>query len=278
MHGLCLPIVTPMLTIGAVFTLTTVQNYFAKERQARQIHSMFASYVSPQIVEELIKCPSKASVGGQRRELTMLFADIVGFTAFSEQRPAEAVVAQLNEYLAAMTEVIFRWNGTLDKFVGDAIVVFWGAPLDQPDHAKLAVQCAVEMRATLRRLQDGWRKEGKPALDNGIGINTGVALVGNIGAEGKKIDYTMIGDHVNLASRLQEMTRTLKVPIILSEFTSAKLTEISHRCVNRPTDGQAADLALTRLRVVSVKGRQDPVAVYTVASECGTSEDVAVAG
>jgi adenylate cyclase len=277
-HGLCLPLVMPMLAIGAVFTVTTVRSYMFKERQAREIHTMFSTYVSPSIVKELTQSPSKVAVGGQRRELTMMFADLVGFTAFSEQRPAEAVVEQLNEYLAAMTDVIFRWNGTLDKFVGDAIVVFWGAPADQPDHARLAVRCALEMRSTLRTLQARWRQEGKPALDNGIGINTGVALVGNIGAEGKKIDYTMIGDHVNLASRLQEMTRTLKIPIILSEFTAAKLAEISHRCAEHRMGLQVADLALTRLRVLTVKGRQEPVAAYTVASEDGTSADIAAAG
>jgi adenylate cyclase len=208
----------------------------------------------------------------------MLFADLVGFTAFSEQRPAEAVVAQLNEYLAAMTDVIFRWNGTLDKFVGDAIVVFWGAPLDQPDHASLAVHCALEMRATLRRLQDDWRKEGKPALDNGIGINTGIALVGNIGAEGRKIDYTMIGDQVNLASRLQELTRSLQVQIVLSESTASALANTPAPSAKHSVAARVQDITLTRLRVVSVKGRQEPVAVYTVASECGTSADLATAG
>jgi adenylate cyclase len=206
----------------------------------------------------------------------MMFVDLVGFTAFSEQRPAEAVVKQLNEYLAAMTDVIFRWNGTLDKFVGDAIVVFWGAPVDQPNHAWLALQCAVEMRAALRTLHARWRNEGKPLLDNGIGINTGVALVGNIGAEGKKIDYTMIGDHVNLAARLQELTRTLKVPVLLSGFTAAKLTEIPNPLPDERMAPYATVPALTRLRVLNIRGRQEPVAVYSVDfSERQAVEDIA---
>ncbi len=279
-YGLCLPVIMPMATAGAVFTVITVGNYMFKERQAREIHAMFSSYVSPSIVQELMHSPSKASVGGQRKELTMMFADIVGFTAFSEQRPAEAVVEQLNEYLSAMTNVIFRWNGTLDKFVGDAIVVFWGAPLDQPDHARLAVHCALEMRTTLRDLQTRWKREGKPVLDQGIGINTGLALVGNIGAEGKKIDYTMIGDQVNLASRLQELTRTLKVSILLSEFTAAKLTEHSPDLPNHKGDAsQVPDIPLTRLHVVTVKGRQEPVAVYTVTADYGSAAgDMAAMG
>jgi adenylate cyclase len=262
--GICLPVVMPTVTIGAVFTVTTVLNYVLKERQAREIHSMFASYVSPRIVQELMKSPAKATLGGQRKELTMLFADLVGFTTFSEHRPAEEVVDQLNEYLSAMTDVIFRWNGTLDKFVGDAIVVFWGAPLDQPDHAELAVQCALEMRARLMLLQVQWKRQGKPILENGIGINTGVALVGNIGAEGKKMDYTMIGDQVNLAARFQGLTRTLGHSILLTEFTASKLGLGLDR--GKP-DAQRRGLdqiQLRKLQVVTVKGRQEPVGAYAV--------------
>lgn len=259
-QGLCLPIVMPTLTIGSVFIVTTVLNFIVKERQARDIHSMFASYVSPRIVQELMKSPSKATIGGQRKELSMLFADLVGFTTFSEHRPAEAVVDQLNEYLSAMTDVIFQWNGTLDKFVGDEIVVFWGAPLEQSDHAELAVQCAVEMRARLTVLQRQWKAQGRPILENGIGINTGVALVGNIGADGKKMDYTMIGDHVNLAARVQELTRTLGHPLLLTEFTAAKLKSRIN-----PDSPQVGHMELRKLRTVTVKGRQEPVGVYTVA-------------
>jgi adenylate cyclase len=262
--GVCLPVVMPTVTIGSVFVVTTVLNYVLKERQAREIHSMFASYVSPRIVQELMKSPSKATLGGQRKELTMLFADLVGFTTFSEHRPAEEVVDQLNEYLSAMTDVIFRWNGTLDKFVGDEIVVFWGAPLDQPDHAELAVQCALEMQARLMDLQARWKTQGKPMLENGIGINTGVALVGNIGAEGKKMDYTMIGDQVNLASRFQGLTRMLGYPILLTEFTASQLALGLDR--GKPDARRLGldQIQLRKLQVVTVKGRQEPVGAYTV--------------
>ena len=264
--GVCLPVVMPTVTIGSVFMVTTVLNYVLKERQAREIHSMFSNYVSPRIVQELLKSPSKATLGGQRKELTMLFADLVGFTTFSEHRPAEEVVGQLNEYLHAMTDVIFRWNGTLDKFVGDEIVVFWGAPLDQPDHAELALQCALEMRARLMELQIQWKTSGKPILDNGIGINTGLALVGNIGAEGKKMDYTMIGDQVNLAARFQGLTRTLGHPILLTEFTATKLALDADRGTPDPKRRWIDQIQLRKLQVVTVKGRQKPVAAYTV--EC----------
>lgn len=263
-RGICLPVVMPTLTIGSVFVVTTVLSYVFKERQARDIHSMFASYVSPRIVQELMKSPSKATLGGQRKELTMLFSDLVGFTTFSEHRPAEDVVDQLNEYLSAMTDIIFRWNGTLDKFVGDEIVVFWGAPLDQPDHAELAVQCALEMQARLKDLQARWKTQGKAILENGIGINTGVALVGNIGAEGKKMDYTMIGDQVNLAARFQGLTRMLGHPILLTEFTASKLALGLERGKPDAQRGGLDHIQLRKLQVVTVKGRQAPVGAYTV--------------
>jgi adenylate cyclase len=263
-EGFSLPLVMPILTVGSVFMGTTVLSYAVKERQAREIHAMFSSYVSPRIVQELMKHPSRASLGGERKELTMLFADLVGFTPFSEKRQAEQVVGQLNEYLGAMTEVIFKWNGTLDKFVGDEIVVFWGAPLEQPDHVELAVHCAVEMRTRLAELQERWKVEGKPVLDNGIGLNTGMALVGNIGAEGKKMDYTMIGDQVNLAARFQGLTRTLGHPILLTEHTAVRLEAgltIQHA---GDRSGSLRRLVVQKVRVVTVKGREEPIVAYTV--------------
>ena len=276
---LSLPLVMPMLTMGLVFMGTTVLNFAMRDRQAREVRAMFASYVSPRIVQELMKTPSKATLGGKRRELTMLFADLVGFTSFCEKRSAEEVIRQLNEYLGAMTDVIFRWNGTLDKFVGDEIVVFWGAPLDQPDHVELAVQCALEMRAMLAELQERWKAEGRPVLDNGIGLNTGVAVVGNIGAEGKKMDYTMIGDQVNLAARFQGLTRTLGHPILLTEYTAVRLEPVLTAQRAAVLSGDFRRLMLQKVRVVTVKGREEPVAAYTVAweseSEAATSRNVA---
>lgn len=260
-----LPLVMPLLTIGTVFSGTTLLSYALRERQAREVRAMFASYVSPKIVHELMSAPSKARLGGERKELTMLFADLVGFTPYSEKRPAEEVVAQLNEYLGAMTEVIFKWNGTLDKFVGDEIVVFWGAPLDQPDHVELGVRCALEMRRRLKDLQDRWRREGKPALENGIGINTGTVVVGNIGAEGKKMDYTAIGDQVNLAARCQGLTRTLGYPLLLTEQTAVRLQQggISGSAGHGLVHG--SPLQVEKVQIVKVKGRDEAVGVYTVA-------------
>ncbi len=258
------PLLMPMCTVGLVFMVTTVLSYMFRERQARDIQVMFSSYVSPRIVRELMKSSAKATLGGERKELTMLFADLAGFTSYSEHRSAEVVVEQLNEYLGAMTDVIFSWNGTLDKFVGDEIVVFWGAPVDQPDHVELAVQCALEMRARLAGLQAKWKEERKPVLDNGIGINTGTALVGNIGAQGKKMDYTMIGDQVNLASRIQGLTRTLGHSILLTEQTAARLEQILAGRGRVSQSDVLPRMLVRKVRVMTVKGREEPVGVYTV--------------
>jgi adenylate cyclase len=265
-HNIWLPILNPMLTIACTFMALTVVNFVTKEKQAKEIRRMFSSYVNPQIVEELIASPSSAALGGQRRELTMLFADIVDFTSFSEKHSAEEVVAQLNEYLKAMTEVVFRWGGTLDKFVGDAIVVFWGAPLDQSDHAERAIKCALHMRKRLNELREKWNAEGKVLLDNGIGINTGTAVVGNIGAEGKKVDYTMIGDQVNLASRFQGLTRKFGVSIVVTEHTAVRLKDMM-KAEERPDNrGRLGHVMLRKLGAVRVKGREEPVEAYTVES------------
>ncbi len=237
------------------------------DKQAREIRSLFSRYVSPRVVEQLVKDPSKAKIGGERKELTMLFCDLVGYTSFSEKHSAEDVVEQLNEYFTAMTEVIFRWDGTLDKFVGDEIVVFWGAPIDQPNHVELTVKCALHMRHRLSELQKKWREEKKVPLNNGIGIHTGSAVVGNIGAEGKKMEYTMTGDAVNLASRIQGLTRHFECPIIITEDTAVRLKillESEERDDNR---GRLGHVWLRKLRPVKVMGKDRPVVVYALESK-----------
>ena len=265
-YGIWIGVVYPVLTALLVFVAVTVLKFMTEEKQAQEVRTMFSSYVSPRIVNELIKDPKKARLGGQRKELTMLFSDIVGFTSFSEQRTAEEVVAQLNEYLGAMAEVVFRWNGTLDKFVGDAIVVFWGAPLDQPDHAELAVKCALHMRQRLEELHKKWLAEGKYPLDMGIGINSGEVLVGNMGAEGRKMDYTMIGDQVNLASRVEGLTRKFKAPIVITEHTLKHIQPLLAAEDTEANKGRLGPLLIRGFGVVLVKGREKHVLAYAVES------------
>ncbi|MDA8423469.1 MAG: adenylate/guanylate cyclase domain-containing protein [Nitrospiraceae bacterium] len=245
--GIWFNLVYPASALFFGYTSQTAYRFFMEERRARDIRKMFSSYVSKRIVDELIRDPSKAKLGGDRKEITVLFSDIRGFTTFSEKHQPEEVVSLLNEYLGAMTEIVFEHEGTLDKFVGDAIMALWGAPIGQPDHAERAVKCALAMIDKLKQLQAKWASEGKYVIDIGIGINTGDMVVGNMGAEGKKMDYTVIGDNVNLGARLEGLTRKYNNHIIISEYTYGKVKDI---------------VVAKELDSVTVKGKENPVVVY----------------
>ncbi len=245
--GIWFNFVYPSSALLFGYTSQTAYRFFTEERRARDIRKMFSSYVSKRIVDELIRDPSKARLGGERKEITVLFSDIRGFTSFSEKHQPEEVVSMLNEYLGAMTDIVFEYDGTLDKFIGDAIMALWGAPIGQPDHVERAVRCALAMGKRLSELQKKWAAEGKPVLDTGIGINTGEMVVGNMGAEGKKMDYTVIGDHVNLGARVESLTRQYNNHIIITEFTYEKVKDI---------------VEVNKLGSVTVKGKERPVVIY----------------
>ncbi len=257
--GIWINVGYPVITVLLVFVNGTAYSYAAEETYARKIRTMFSSYVTERVVDELIKNPGMAKLGGERTEVTILFSDVRGFTAFSENHSPEEVVTILNEYLGAMTEIIFKWEGTLDKFIGDAILAFWGAPMKQDNHADLAVKCALNMVKKLDELQQKWISEGKPALNAGIGINTGEVIVGNIGVEGKKMDYTIIGDHVNLASRVESLTKKYNAALLLTEFT---LNKIKGAIVG----GRISHVEATGLERVIVKGKEKAVAIYEAKS------------
>ena len=229
------------------YTSQTAYRFFTEERRAKDIRKMFSSYVSKRIVDELIRDPSKAKLGGDRKEISVLFSDIRGFTSFSEKHRPEEVVTQLNEYLGAMTNVVFDYDGTLDKFVGDAVMAFWGAPLDQADHAERACKCGLAMIDRLQELQKKWESEGKYVIDIGVGINSGDMIVGNMGAEGKKMDFTVIGDNVNLGARLESLTRKYNNHIIISEYTYEKVKNL---------------VKVNELGSVTVKGKEQPVVIF----------------
>jgi adenylate cyclase len=256
-YGLWLPAAMPVATMLATAGATTAYAYAVEERRAREIRRMFASYVTEKVVAELVRHPELARLGGSRREVTVLFSDVQGFTTLSERHPPEEVVALLNEYLGAMTEVIFVHDGTLDKFIGDAILAFWGAPLDQADHALRAVACALAMLDRLGELASGWQAAGKPVLSCGIGINSGVVVVGNIGAEGKKMDYTVIGDEVNLGSRVEGLTRIYGTPLLVTENTEGRIREAV-------LQGALGPVRIRGLERVAVKGKDQPVGIYAV--------------
>ncbi len=257
-RGLVVNLVYPATNIILIVMAGTAYSYAIEERHARQIRKMFSDYVTSRVVDELIKNPAMANLGGERRELSILFSDIRGFTSLSEKLSPEEVVSLLNEYLTAMTEVVFRWEGTLDKFIGDAIMAFWSAPLRQDDHAERAVRCAIHMVARLEQLKRKWQEEGKPVLQIGIGINTGEVLVGNIGASGKKMDYTAIGDHVNLASRVESLNKKYDSTILITEHTLDKIRDLIRQ-------NKFGHICVTGLDKVIVKGKEKPVVIYQLA-------------
>jgi adenylate cyclase len=257
-QGYWINLIYPLSNILLIFITVTVYNYAVEERYAKRIRAMFSSYVTERVVKELIKNPEMSKLGGDRREVTVLFSDIRGFTTFSEKHSSEEVVSRLNEFLGAMTEVIFRWEGTLDKFVGDEIVAFWGAPMRQENHAELAVRCALNMVKRLEELQQQWKREGKTVLDSGIGLNTGQVVVGNIGAEGKKMDYTVIGDSVNIGARVEALTRKYNVPILI---TGSTLSKIQHLISD---EGDLGHVDVKGLDKVLVKGKEKPVILHSI--------------
>jgi adenylate cyclase len=223
-------------------------------RQRDQIKGLFKRYLAPQVVDELLKNPEKAAPGGERKMLTVLFSDIVGFTSMSERMSPEALVALLNTYFEQATEVLTRHGATLDKFIGDAIMCFWNAPLPQEDHAVRACLTALELVAVVERLSPGFEAQGLPRLDCRIGINTGQGIAGNIGSRAAQ-DYTVIGDTVNLASRLEGASKAYGTRILITEDTllAARNTVL------------ARELDLLR-----VKGKQQPVRVFELVGVAGT--------
>jgi adenylate cyclase len=212
------------------------------------LRTTFGRYVSPQILQHILAHPEKVELGGERRDLTVLFSDIRGFTTISEASEPEEVVEMLNEYLTRMVEILLAHGGTLDKFIGDAVMGFWNAPTADPDHARHAVACSLEMIEETARIRERWEKSGKAAIRIGIGVNTGDAVAGNIGAE-QVFSYTVIGDTVNLASRLEGKNKDYGTEIIISEFTKERIGD---------------DFELVYLDDVKVKGKEKAVRIYEV--------------
>ncbi|MFZ5907925.1 MAG: CHASE2 domain-containing protein [Nitrospirota bacterium] len=245
----------PAANMMVIAVVVTVTKYFFEERKAGEIRKMFSSYVSPKIVEQIINNPEKAKLGGERKTVTVLFSDIIGFTTLSERTSPEQVVDLLNEYFEEMAGIIFRWDGTLDKFVGDEIMAFWGAPVDQENHAERALRCALHMVASLEKLHEKWTREGRPVLDCGIGINTGEVVIGNIGAPGKKMDYTIIGDHVNLGARVEKLTRKYDAKVIITEFTLEHIQPYIEKRL-------FGHVELNELDRVRVRGREREIRIF----------------
>ena len=249
--GLQLEVFYPLLEVAGVYTGITLQRFLSEERERVRIKKAFQSFVAPEVVNQIIRHPEKLRLGGERRELSILFADIRGFTTLSETMEPEALVEVLHEYLNPMSEIVVKHGGTLDKYIGDAIMALYGAPLDQADHSRRACRTALEMIKTLKDLDREWVERGRPALRIGIGINSGLVSVGNMGSN-RLFDYTAIGDNVNLASRLEGLNKFYGTEILVAGATVRDLDQ---------------EFYFREVDLVRVKGKKHPIVIYEVLGE-----------
>ncbi|WDP91653.1 MAG: adenylate/guanylate cyclase domain-containing protein [Desulfobacter sp.] len=234
-------------TYVLILVLVSVLNYVREGRAKRYIQKAFSHYLAPDVVSSLIKQPGKLTLSGEQKELTVLFSDIRDFTSISEKMDSSTLGRFMNRYLTRMSRIIMDNGGTVDKFIGDAIMAFWGAPKDEPDHAGKAVETALAMIKSLEDLNLEFASLGLPRVRIGVGINTGIVSVGNFGSQ-DRFDYTVMGDNVNLASRLEGTNKTYGTVILVSQATKAAV------------DGR---FEFGYVDEVRVKGKEIPVKIYT---------------
>ena len=225
------PMEFSLLTIAVIYSLNVLLSYFREARMKERIITIFGQYVPPGVVEEISRHPEQLTLESQARVLTVLFCDLQDFSGVAEQLNPKQLTMLLNEYFDDMTEVLYRHGATIDKYIGDCIMAFWGAPLPRTDHAQQAVLASFDMHQCIARLHEQFVHRGWPAPGMGIGINTGMMSVGNMGSR-YRMAYTVLGDAVNLASRLETLTRTYHVPTIVSEATRKGCPEVIFRTLD----------------------------------------------
>ena len=255
--GFAMPIASLLFLITGLYISNNGYGYFIDTRHKRQLSDLFGSYVPPELIDKMVENPLQYNMATKKAELTVLFADIVGFTSISERLNPEELTAFVNEYLTEMSATISSHGGTLDKYIGDAIMAFWGAPIDDVHHATKAVTAALAMQNKLRELKKEYAKRGWPEIKVGLGLSTGDMTVGDMGSKIRRA-YTVMGDSVNLGARLEGITRYYGVGILVSEATQAA----SHGIVYREID------------IVRVKGKDNPIRIYEpLALEADISND-----
>lgn len=245
-HGMVLNLVYPLSVILLVYVSITAYRYFVETRQKRFIKDAFSIYLAPTVVKQLIESPEHLELGGEEREITAFFSDVQGFTGISETLTPHEIVELLNEFLTEMTDIILHHEGTVDKFEGDAIIAFFGAPNILENHAERACSASIEMQKRLAQLRTKWRTESRPELKMRIGVCTGLAVVGNMGSE-KRLDYTMMGDTVNTAARLEGVNKRYGIYTLISETT-------------RKAAGN--EITVREVDTIKVIGRKKPVTVF----------------
>jgi len=246
-----LPVVSPIAAIILNYVGSAVYQYLTERKQKVMIKGMFSQYLNPSVVNELIAHPEKLRLGGEKKELTVFFSDIASFTNFSERLDAVELVQLLNEYLSAMTDIILKNDGTLDKYVGDAVMAVWGAPMELTNSALPACRAALQMQEKIREIDARWKEEGKPELVVRMGINTDYMVVGNVGGS-KRFDYTVIGDAVNLGSRIEGANKTYGTRIMVSERTQELVKN---------------EMLCRELDLLIVKGKTKPIRVFELVGE-----------
>ncbi|XOF34965.1 MAG: CHASE2 domain-containing protein [Candidatus Electrothrix sp. YB6] len=247
-QNILIDITYPVIITGVLFTFFTSYNFFAEEKKTHQLRSAFSHYLSPDVVRELVEKKDRLVLDGEERELTILFSDIRNFTAMAEKMSPDNLCSFLNQYMTPMTGAIMERRGTVDKFIGDAIMAFWNAPLDTPNHLQLACDCALSMLRELAELNRNWQKEGLSEVQIGIGLHFGQARVGNMGSQ-HRFDYTVIGDTVNLASRLEGLTKLYGVNILVSDAVARAMA-------------QENAFFFRQIDTVRVLGKKTPVTLY----------------
>jgi adenylate cyclase len=245
-YNVWMNMIYPILTMMTIYLGITIYRYVTEEREKKKVRGAFQYYLTASVVNEILKDPSKLKLGGDKRNLSVMFSDIRGFTSIAEKLTPEELVHLLNEYLTAMTDVVFKYDGLLDKYIGDAIMAVFGAPLEQPDHALRACRTAIEMQSALKRLREKWAAEGRPDVNIGVGINTGDMVVGNMGSQ-MRFDYTVMGDSVNLAARLEGANKEYQTTVIIGEGTYEMVKD---------------ELFCRELDAVRVKGKNLPVRIF----------------
>lgn len=244
-NQLILPLASPLLLIVLIFVWHMTFGFFIESRGKRQLANLFGHYIPPELVDEMSESPTEFSLDGENREMTVLFSDVRGFTTISEGMDPKQLTQLMNALLTPMTRVIHKHRGTIDKYMGDAIMSFWGAPINDPEHARHGLYAAMEMMEELKIMQADFKQRGWPEVNIGIGLNTGDMSVGNMGSE-FRMAYTVLGDAVNLGSRLEGLTKYYGVNIIVSESTKKCIPEFTFR----------------ELDLVLVKGKNEPVAIF----------------
>jgi len=252
-RGVWLNIVYPLLALGTNYVSLTVYYYVRETRERKRIHGAFGRYVAPVVIEQMLEDPGRLELGGEEKILTVLFSDLEDFTSYSERYTPRELIDLLSEYYARMTEQVFAHQGMLKEYVGDELMAIFGAPVEQPDHAARACAAALDMRALRRTLNDEWARSGHPVFAARTGINSGLMLVGNLGSE-YRLSYGVLGDQVNLGSRLEGLNKVYGTEILVGENTLAMV-------------GDA--FRVREVDLVRVVGKKKPTRIFELLGHAG---------